>query len=79
MPKKKLVIKKHSVKVSLQVVELTKAGTAMTLEVFGENEKLGTITVGRGSLYWTGGGRQISKRVTWSRFAAMMDDLAYGS
>jgi hypothetical protein len=75
MPKKKL-IKKHSVTANLHVVELT--GSSLDLEVYADKEKTGTMIIGQGSLSWKGGKRQITKRIPWSRFAAMMDELAYG-
>lgn len=76
---KKRVIKKHSVKASLQVTELTKAGSSLDLEIYASKEKLGTLIIGRGALYWYGRGRQNRKRISWTRFAEMMDELAYGS
>ncbi len=74
----KKAIKKHSVKANLHVVELTRAGSSLDLEIYADQEKIGTMIIGRGSLLWKGGKRQISKRIPWSRFAAMMDELAYG-
>ena len=67
----------HSVAAQLRVHELSKAGTSLDLEIYKLGRKIGTLTVGRGSLFWRGGKRQIEKRVPWGRFAAMMDDLAY--
>jgi hypothetical protein len=75
---KKKAIKKHSVKASLNVKELTKAGSSLNLEIFANEEKIGTLILGRGSLFWFGKRRQIRKRIPWSRFAEMMDELAYG-
>jgi hypothetical protein len=78
MPKRRLQ-KKHRVKASLNVPHLTKAGSSLTLEIFASKQKLGEITLGRGSLYWTGKGRHRSKRINWTRFAEVMDELAYGN
>ena len=78
MPKKKKVVKKHSVKANLQVVELTRAGSSLDLAIYAEKEKIGTMIIGQRSLSWKGGKRQITKRIPWSRFAAMVDELAYG-
>lgn len=36
------------------------------LEVFHEGEKIGTVEIGRGSLFWKGRGRQKRKRCPWS-------------
>jgi hypothetical protein len=62
----------------LRVHQLSKAGTSLQLEIYELEHKIGTLTVGRGSLFWRGGKRQIEKRIPWRRFAAMMDGLAYG-
>ena len=75
---KKRLIKKHSVKANLHVVELTRAGSSLDLAMYADQEKIGTMIIGQGSLLWYGWKRQIRKRIPWSRFAAMMDELAYG-
>lgn len=77
MPKKR-PIKKHSVRANLSVKELTKAGSSLDLEIYANEEKIGTLILGRGSLFWFGKRRHIRKRIPWSRFAEMMDELAYG-
>ena len=68
----------HSVSANLRVHELSKAGTSLDLEIYELDHKIGTLIVGRGSLFWRGGKRQIEKRIPWRRFAVMMDELAYG-
>jgi len=55
MPKKKKTLKKHSVRANLQVMELTRAGSSLDLEIYADNEKIGTMIIGRGSLVWIGG------------------------
>jgi len=70
--------RKHSVYANLEVPELSKAGTSLELEIHAERQKIGHLVIGRGSLYWYGRKRQKSKRISWSRFAEMMDELAYG-
>jgi hypothetical protein len=77
MPKNKS-IKKHSVRANLHVKQLTKAGSSLDLEIYANKEKIGTLILGSGSLFWFGKRRQIRKRIPWSRFAEMMDELAYG-
>ena len=66
----------HAVSARLSVAELTKAGTALTLEIRGSDGKLGELEIGRGALYWTGRQQQSAKRIGWTRFAEMMDELA---
>lgn len=70
MPKKRLT-RVHSVKAQAQIVELTKAGTSIELEIFANKEKLGDLIIGRGSLEWSS--RKCSKKYTWTRFASIMD------
>jgi hypothetical protein len=64
--------------VALQVIELARAGASLDLEIFAAKEKIGTLIVGRGSLYWYGSHRQKRKLISWTRLAGMMDELAYG-
>jgi hypothetical protein len=68
---------KHVVKAELANFELVKAGSSLRLEIFSNDEKIGELEVGRGSLYWYGRKRKKRERVDWSRFAEMMDELAY--
>ena len=77
--KKPTVSRRHEVKATLTVHALSKAGTALNLEIFSAGQKIGELEVGRGSLYWTGRARHRSKRLSWTRFAEMMDQLAYGA
>lgn len=79
MPRHRPVLeKKHEVRAKFSVPHLTKTGTSLLLEVYAEQEKIGELEIGRGSLYWRGGKRKSAKRVDWSRFAELMDDLTYG-
>lgn len=74
--RKKKVIKKHSVKANLHVVELSRVGSSLDLEIYADQEKIGTIFIGHGSLVWYGGKRRRGKRIPWSSFAAKMNELA---
>ena len=69
---------KHEVKAHLSNFDLAKAGSSLNLQIFAHQEKIGELEVGRGSLYWYGRARHKSKRINWSKFAEMMDGLAYG-
>lgn len=70
--------KKHRVRAELSNLELAKAQSALRLRIYARGSKVGELQVGRGSLYWWGRHRQISKRVNWSKFTKMMNHLAYG-
>jgi hypothetical protein len=69
---------RHLVRASVANMELAKAGSALRLELFASGAKIGELEVGQGSFYWFGRKRHRSKRISWSRFAEMMDALAYG-
>ncbi len=62
----------------MQVLELTRAGSSMTFEVFSQSEKIGTIVMGRGSFSWWGKGRQTGKRLSWTAFAKLLNKRCYG-
>ena len=76
---KKRVKRIHQVRAALSNVELVRAKSSLSLSVYARNEKIGEVQIGRGSLYWWGGKRHKSKRISWSTFAEMMDELAYGN
>ena len=72
---KKLIdkpIRVHKVRASLDVPELTKAGTSLQLEIFNVEGKLGTLVIGRGSLTWYARSKKHGKTKTWSAFADWM-------
>jgi hypothetical protein len=71
--------RRHVVRAMLRVHELTRAGSSLDLSIFAGGGKIGRVVIGRGSLYWYGGRRHRRKRISWTRFAEMMDDLAYGT
>jgi hypothetical protein len=77
--RRKATEKVHTVKAALNVHRLSKAGSSLTLQIFAHQEKIGEIELGRGSLFWRGGKRKTRKKIDWTRFAEMMDGLAYGS
>lgn len=78
MPRKKAKRKKHSVKGTIQLHQLTKAGTSVEFRIYDGNRTIGHMIIGRGSLTWYGRKRHTGKKISWSRFAQMMDEIAYG-
>ncbi len=70
--------RKHAVYANLNVPELTKAGSSLELSIYAEGEKIGELELGRGGVYWKGGRRQRRKRLSWTRFAELMDEFSYG-
>ena len=79
MPKKTIRERTHRVTGSLNVVEFTKAGSALNLQIYDRDGKLGEIVIGRGSITWRGARRHTNKRKwNWTRFAELMNREAYG-
>lgn len=76
--RRRTAVRKHEVKADLANFELVKARSSLRLKIYADKEKIGELQVGRGSLYWYGRKKQKSKRIDWSKFAQMMDRLAYG-
>lgn len=81
-PKRKRVVRPlahaYEVKAEISNATLAKAKSALTLQIYRKELKLGELQIGRGSLFWSGARRQSAKRIHWGRFAEMMDRLAYG-
>lgn len=78
MMSKPLTGRKHSVRCTVQVPELTKSGTSVWFDVHADGEKIGRIELGRGSIMWYGGKRQKGTRISWSKFAQLMNEHCYG-
>lgn len=77
MAKKRVRIK-HQVTANVRILDLTKAGSSMDFDIYADREKIGHIVLGRGSITWYGKNRQKGKRLSWSRFADLMDEHFYG-
>ena len=69
----------HLVTGDLRLVELTRAGSALTLEIVNlkTNKKLGTIEIGQGSFTWYGPNRRKPCFWNWTHFAELMNREAY--
>lgn len=63
----------HRVKAFLQVTNLSKAGAGLSLEIFHDEEKLGTIEIGRGSFTWFAKNAKRGSRRSWARFSNWME------
>ena len=74
MPRTKRIRRKHSVRASVQIHQLSKAGTSIDFNVYADQEKIGTLIIGRGSLTWFGRNRKTPIELSWSRFAQLMDE-----
>jgi len=67
--------KKHEVKVQVQILELSKAGSGILLEISSEGERLGTIETGHGSFGWRKGrGKSGFRRIDWTTFAGWLNE-----
>ncbi|MGH9158374.1 MAG: hypothetical protein ACRD2X_00085 [Vicinamibacteraceae bacterium] len=56
---------------------MTRARISLELLVYADGSKLGTLTLGAGSMIWKRGARK-PQRIRWSKFADLMDELRTG-
>lgn len=70
--------RKHEVKASVNIPDLTKTGSSVTFKIYADDRKIGEISLGRGSIMWYGRNRRKRCEMSWSEFADMMNDRAYG-
>jgi hypothetical protein len=67
--------KKYELKVNVRVLELSKAGSAIKIDLASEDGKLGTIDIGHGSFGWRkASGKRGFQRVDWATFAKRMNE-----
>ncbi|MBP6390410.1 MAG: hypothetical protein KA352_05930 [Flavobacteriales bacterium] len=68
----KMTTRSHRVDVKLQAFELTKAGTALKINIYEKDKKIGELQIGRGSLTWWARNAKKPTSMTWSEFAKVM-------
>lgn len=69
--------KRYRVEARIENISLAKTGSSISLEVYGRSAKLGTLQIGRGSIFWWGAKKQTRKRLRWDRVAEQLNRLAY--
>jgi len=70
--------KKHEVRANVQLLELSKAGSAIRLEVFAEGKKLGEIEIGHGSFGWKkASSKRDFRRRDWTTFTELLNEVLY--
>jgi hypothetical protein len=68
---------KHRVQCQLEVKEMNRNGDSLYLEIYGDEEKLGTLLIGQGSFTWYArNAKKATVDMNWTRFAALMDECA---
>jgi hypothetical protein len=70
--------RKHPVYVNLKVPELTKAGGGHELCICARGEKLGEVDSDASASTGRAATTNRRRRVSWTDFAAKMNELAYG-
>jgi len=67
----------HRVTGSIDNLDLTKASTTLTLKLEHKGDKIGELTIGRGSVTWHGHKRKVGVTWTWSQFATFLNKHGY--
>jgi len=70
--------KKHSVKAHVQILDLTRAGSSISFEIFADKAKLGEIKLGQGSITWFRKNAKLGRKLTWTKFAELLNHELYG-
>lgn len=87
MSKKKVLKKKvskkrlariHAVSADLENFKLAKAKSALTIRLLVKGKRAGEVHMGSGGLFWWGRRKKSGMRMSWTKFAEMMNDRAYG-
>jgi len=65
--------RKHFVDAELKIAELTKSGSSINLRIYADDERIGKLEIGRGSLIWYGRKWKSGRRISWSSFAERME------
>jgi hypothetical protein len=47
-------------------------------DIFSDGKKLGTLTISKGSIDWWPKRKRSGKRMTWEKFATLMNEQALG-
>lgn len=58
----------------VQAVRLTKTGAALEINVIRGKRKLGRLSVGEGGIIWRPAHAQTRIRLSWPRFAQLMEE-----
>jgi len=76
-----MATKVHVVQADVRIPDLTKAGSGITLKINYKDEdwepsteRIGTLIIGHGGLHWTAGRKHKTKKISWGRFASMLED-----
>jgi len=76
-PRKVSVERNFEVRAEVANFTLAKAKSALRLQIYSRKEKFGELEIGRGSLRWWSARSPTERRITWARFAQIMDDVAH--
>ena len=75
--RKSTVERMFEVHAEIENFTLAKAKSALKLQIYNREGKLGELQIGRGSLRWWSAHSATEHRVGWARFAQLVDERAY--
>jgi hypothetical protein len=75
---KKRIARIHAVSAELENFKLAKTKSALTIRLLVKGKRAGEVQMGSGGLFWRGRRKQSGMRMSWTQFAEMMNDRAYG-
>jgi hypothetical protein len=65
---------KSRVTFSVEAMDLGQISRSIDFVIFDDDQKLGSLRVSRGAVYWTPANGELAKRMSWKQFAGRMSD-----
>ncbi|GIW42266.1 MAG: hypothetical protein KatS3mg076_2843 [Candidatus Binatia bacterium] len=66
--------RRHTARGAVTLPSLGRAGASIRIEVYRDEEKIGELGLGQGSIWWYGRKWKHPKRFSWSKFAQLMSE-----
>jgi hypothetical protein len=66
-------MKRYQVKVEMKALDLSKLGSGLLIVINDGSERLGTLEIGHGSLFWRSARKRNGRPIRWPAFADMLD------
>jgi hypothetical protein len=73
--RRKRAVIRHTATAEVHLHDLAKAGASININVYKDDEKIGEVIIGRGSLIWYGRKWKQGRKFSWSRLADVMESL----
>ncbi|MGE4504093.1 MAG: hypothetical protein AB7D51_02000 [Desulfovibrionaceae bacterium] len=63
----------HRVSAKMKDISLARAGSAVDMQIYGDDHLLGHIIIGKGTFRWRKAKQQKNKTMNWTRFFQFLE------